>query len=89
VDGEPYTVALEAEKTADLSAPWEGYLVFPRWASTGLGVVGHVETPTLLRGRSREGVLEELGQTPLGRVKELLDEAILRRHGASRPRQPE
>jgi len=83
LDGEPYTVALEAEKTPDLAAPWEGYLVFPRWATTGLGVVGHVETPTLLRGRSRESVLEELGKTTLGRVKELLDEAILRRHGSS------
>jgi len=89
VDGEPYTVALEAEKTPDLAAPWEGYLVFPRWASTGLGVVGHVETPTLLRGRSREGVLEELGQTPLGKVKELLDEAIRRRHGSARLHRPE
>jgi hypothetical protein len=76
VDGEPYTVALEVEKTPNLASPFEGYLVFPRWAATGLGVVGHVETPTLASGRSREGVLEELGQVPLGRVKALLDEAI-------------
>lgn len=79
-DGEPYTVSVEAEKTPDLRAPWEGYLVFPRWASTGLGVLGHVETPTLVRARSRDEVIRALGQLPLVQVKLLLDEA-LRRQG--------
>lgn len=79
VDGEPYTVSLELEKTPNLAAPHEGYLVFLRWAATGLGVVGHLESSTLCRGRSREAVLEELGGLPLFRVKELLDEAIVRR----------
>jgi hypothetical protein len=79
-DGEPYTVSVEAEKTPDLRAPWEGYLVFPRWASTGLGVVGHVETPTLVRARSRDDVIRALGRLPLVQVKLLLDEA-LRRQG--------
>jgi len=77
VDGEPYTVSLEVEKTGDLSASHLGYLVFPRWASTGLGVTGHVETPTLATGTSRDGVLTQLGDLPLLRVKELLDQAIL------------
>ncbi len=75
-DGEPYTVSPEAEKTADLRAPWEGYLVFPRWAHSGLGVVGHVESETLVRGRSRDDVLRELGQLSLGRVREILDASI-------------
>lgn len=83
IDGEPYTVALEVEKTPNLAAPYEGYLIFPRWAATGLGVVGHVETPTLHTGKSREAVLAELGELPLGRVKALLDEAI-RRHWTTR-----
>jgi hypothetical protein len=78
VDGEPYTVSPEAEKTADLRAPWEGFLVFPRWAHTGLGVIGHVETETLLRGRSRDEVLRALGGLPLVHVRELLDQAIVR-----------
>lgn len=77
-DGEPYTVSPEVEMTPDLEAPFEGYLVFPRWAATGLGVVGHVETATLVRGRSSEEALERLGELPLLRVKELLDEAIAR-----------
>ena len=56
VDGYPYTVSIEVERTADLRAPWEGYLVFPRWARTGLGIEGHVETPTLWSGSSKEAV---------------------------------
>lgn len=82
-DGEPYTVSPEAERTPDLTAPWEGYLVFPRWAHSGLGVVGHVETHTLLRGKSRDDVLRQLGRTPLSRVRELLAEAVRRREAGS------
>lgn len=76
VDGQPYTVSIETERTANLRRPWIGYLVFPRWAETGLGIVGHVETPPLWEGRSSEEVITAAGETPLLRVKELLDEAI-------------
>ena len=37
LDGHPYTVSPEVEKTPDLTAPFSGYLVFPRWADTGAG----------------------------------------------------
>ena len=80
-DGEPYTVSIETENTPDLSAPVEGYLVFPKWATNGVGVVGHVETSTLVRGASREAVVRDMGELSLARVKALLDEAILRRTG--------
>lgn len=79
-DGEPYTVSIEVEKTGDLTAPYQGYLVFPRWAATGLGVVGHVETPTLLTGVNREKVEARLGTLPLVQVKVLLDQAIEESH---------
>jgi hypothetical protein len=75
-DGYPYTVSIEVERTADLRAPWEGYLVYPRWARTGLGIEGHVETPTLWSGASKEDVLAEAGDTPLLKVQQLLDRAI-------------
>lgn len=75
-DGHPYTVSLETEKTGDLSEPWEGYLVFPRWAQNGVGVVGHVETPTIVRDRSEESALEALRGLDLHGVKELLEAAI-------------
>lgn len=75
-DGQPYSVSMEVEKVPNLKAPWVGYLVFPRWAETGLGVVGHVQTRLLVEGKTREEVESALGDLSLYRVKELLDEAI-------------
>lgn len=75
-DGLPYTVSIEVERTADLRAPWEGFLVFPRWAATGLGILGHVETPTLWTGAEREQVVRAAGETPLLQVQRWLDAAI-------------
>ena len=77
-DGHPYTVSVETEKTADLKAPWEGYLVFPRWAQTGVGIVGHVETPTVVRASSAEEAEELLGELTLHEVQELLEAAVRR-----------
>jgi hypothetical protein len=84
-DGQPYTVSIELEKTANLRAPWAAYLVFPKWAETGLGVVGHVETPLLWEGRDEQEALQLAGETALVRVKELLDEAIRRRREEEAP----
>jgi len=78
-DGHPYTVSVEVEKTPDLRAPWVGFLVFPKWARNGLGVVGHVETPTLWSGRGEDEVRKEAGLASLEQVKRWLDEAIARR----------
>ena len=79
VDGHPYTVSIETEKTPNLAAPFAAYLVFPKWAETGVGIVGHVETPILWEGRSKDDVIRLAGDTPLGRVKELLDRAVVER----------
>ena len=81
VDRQPYTVSVEVEKRANLRAPWIAYLVFPCWAETGLGIVGHVETPVLWEGQDRGEVEGLAGSTPLTQVKELLDEAIRRHAG--------
>jgi len=80
VDGQPYTVSIEVEQTGNLRAPWSAYLVFPRWAETGLGIVGHVETSLLWEASGREEAVRLAGTASLLRVKELLDEAIVRRH---------
>lgn len=77
-DGHPYTVSIEVEKVPDLRNPYEGYLVFPRWAQNGLGIVGHVETPTLWRGRSREEVQWAAGESSLPDVQSHLNAAIQR-----------
>ena len=76
-DGHPYTVSIEVEKTPDLAAPYLGYLVFPRWAGTGLGIVGHVETATLVRCRSSDEARARLLETPLHEVQALLDRAVV------------
>jgi len=78
-DGHPYTVSLEVEQTSNLRAPYAGYLVFPRWAETGVGIVGHVETPTLVECRSEEEALAEMGALTLLEVQHLLIDAIERR----------
>ena len=75
-DGHPYTVSIEVEKVPDLRAPYEAFLVFPRWAQNGLGIIGHVETPTLWRGRSRDEVRWQAGQATLHEVQSHLHTAI-------------
>ena len=75
-DGHPYTVSVEIEQTSNLRTPYSGYLVFPRWAQTGVGIVGHVETPTLCEGASSEDVTGQLGQLTLYEVQALLEDAI-------------
>ena len=75
-DGHPYTVSLETEKTADLRAPWTGYLVFPRWAQSGVGIVGHLETGDLVREATRADAEEALGRLTLVEVNDLLERVI-------------
>ena len=77
-DGHPYTVSIEVEKTGNLVAPYNGYLVFPRWAQTGVGIVGHLETPTLASCRSQEEAERRLGELTLLDVQHLLEEALAR-----------
>jgi len=78
-DGQPYSVSVEVEKVASLTAPWHSFLVFPRWAESGVGIVGHVETPTLATGVDAVAAREVLEALTLVEVKALLDHAIARR----------
>jgi hypothetical protein len=75
-DGHPYTVSPEVEKTPNLLAPFSGYLVFPRWAETGVGIVGHLETPILLEETSREAADMALKCLTLFETQALLEDAI-------------
>lgn len=75
-DGQPYSVSIEVEKVPSLTSPWQGYLLFPRWAETGVGIVGHVETVTLSRGIDGESARAALEALPLVEVQALLDRAI-------------
>lgn len=76
-DGHPYTVSLEVERTANLRTPYAAYLVFPRWAETGVGIVGHVESPTLAECRSEREALDHLGKLTLFDVQQVLEAAVV------------
>lgn len=80
-DGHPYTVSIEVEKTGDLRTPYSGYLVFPRWAETGVGIVGHVETATLSEAPTETDARAAIAHLSLYQVQTLLEGAI----AASRP----
>ncbi len=77
VDGAPYTVAVETERTDDGTARWIGFLIFLRWAETGTAIMGHLETEDLVEGGSEAAVRSALESLPLSRVKAILDETIL------------
>lgn len=78
-DGHPYTISVEWEQVGGLSDPYAGFLVFPRFARSGVGVVGHVETPFLWRGSNPDQIHRQAGELTLRRVKVLLEEAVARR----------
>ena len=84
-DGHPYTVSAEVERTGNLRTPFDGYLVFPRWAETGVGIVGHVETPTLFSCASEHEAMTSLHGLSLVEVQGLLTDAIRRRAGTGGP----
>jgi hypothetical protein len=77
-DGEPYTIAIEADQD-EAGEGWVGYLVFLRWSQTGSAVMSHFETGDLARGATEPEVRAALERYPLARVRAILDEEIARR----------
>ena len=77
-DGEPYTVAIEAERAED-GSEWAAYLIFLRWSQTGSAVMGHFETADLVRGSTEKEARDLLEAFPLPRVREILEGEIVRR----------
>ena len=80
-DGYPYSVSMEVERTGSPTAPFLGYLVFPRWAQTGVGIVGHVESPTLTECRTEGEARDRLGSLTLSEVRQALVDALAGRAG--------
>ena len=87
-DGHPYTVSIEIEKTGNLLAPYLGYLVFPRWAQTGVGIVGHVESEILARAPTAEEARSRMGSMSLLEVRAILEESLARSTHPSPPSPP-
>ena len=78
-DGQPYTVAVDAEP-AENGNGWVAYLVFLRWAESGTAVMGHLESPDLAHGETERETRAVLEQLPLTRVRALLAEAVSQNH---------
>ncbi|MGH7483809.1 MAG: hypothetical protein ACRELV_16800 [Longimicrobiales bacterium] len=85
-DGRPYTVATDAEETGDPAHAFEGFLVFIRWADTGAGIMGHIDSAVLTHAGTYDDAVAALLDLSLFEVKDALDDAI-RRH-ASDPEEP-
>jgi len=75
-DGQPYSVAIFVEDEPDERGRYGASLLFVRWSPGGDRPIGHVETPPLARGRTREEAEERLKAFSLYDVKAALDEAI-------------
>jgi len=84
LDGEPYTVAVDTDRTDDPGAPFAAYLVFVRWAQTGTAIMGHLATEDLVAAETEEEARNALEALSLAEVRRILDETI-RRRGADDP----
>ena len=78
-DGQPYTVAVDAEP-AESGNEWVAYLVFLRWAASGTAVMGHLESADLAHGETEQQARAALENLPLTRVRTLLAEKVSQNH---------
>ncbi len=78
-DGQPYTVAVDAEASEDGEHRWAAFLVFLRWAGTGAGIMDHLESGDVAYGASEDEARHGALALSLYEVKAELDAAIERR----------
>ena len=79
IDGQPYTVEVDAEATNDPDKPFAAFFVFLRWAETGAGIMEHYESADVGFGVSEEDAKAAALDMSLYEVKDELDQAIQRR----------
>jgi hypothetical protein len=82
-DGQPYTVDVDVEQETgadvDVDSSFVAFLVFIRWAGTGAGIMDHVESGDVARGRTEAEARQAALDLSLYEVKAELDAAIARR----------
>lgn len=78
-DGQPYTADLALEPAEPADDGWVAYFVFLRWAATGAGIMGHLDSDDVAHGETEEQARERALALPLGEVKAALDAAIRRK----------
>lgn len=80
-DGRAYSVAIYVDDTPNERGLFGAALLFVRWSPGGERPAGHLETETLVWGKSPEEAGERLKALSLYDVKAALDEAIDRAPG--------
>jgi hypothetical protein len=75
-DGAPYSVAIYVEDEPDVRGLYGAALLFVRWSPAGDRPIGHVESETLVWGKTPEEAHSRLEGLSLYDVKAALDEAI-------------
>ncbi len=78
-DTMPYTVDIDTEETGDPARPWVAFFVFIRWAATGAGIMGRVESGDVAAGATETEARQAAHDLTLYEVKTELDAAIARR----------
>ena len=75
-DGHAYSVAIYVDDLPDQRGRFGAALLFVRWSPGGDRPVGHLETETLVWGKTPDEASERLKALSLYDVKAALDEAI-------------
>ncbi|MFO7260872.1 MAG: hypothetical protein DIU52_006935 [bacterium] len=78
-DGQPYSVDVAVDETGDPDFPFAAYFLFLRWSSTGQGIIGHIESGDVARGRTEAEARDAALALTLYEIKAELDATIARR----------
>lgn len=78
-DAQPYTVGVDTEATDEPGRPYAAFFVFIRWAATGAGIMGHLESREVAWGETEEQALAAAHELTLYEIKAELDAAIRNR----------
>lgn len=81
-DGEPYSVDVAVDETGDPDFPFVAFFLFIRWAATGQGIMSHIESDDVARGRTEAEARDAALELSLYEIKAELDAAIARRREA-------
>jgi hypothetical protein len=81
-DGQAYSVAIYVDDEPDIRGLYGAALLFIRWSPGGDRPAGHVETETLVWGKSASEAQARLESLSLYDVKAALDDAIAQAPGA-------
>jgi hypothetical protein len=82
-DGAAYSASVYVADFPDAHGRFGAAVLFVRWSPAGDRPTGHVETPVIARGATREQAIEAVEALSLLELRALLDEAI--RADAERP----